>query len=94
MFFRAWAYPHGRSGVENRGTGNARGKRAFTRPLFVVVILAFLVPLALSRFRRFRIPVVGGKILAGIISSRSSLPLVGDDPVLAVGNPLDSHPGP
>lgn len=35
-------------------------------PLLIVVVLAFFVPLILSRFRRLRLPVVVGEILAGI----------------------------
>jgi len=50
-------------------------------PLLLVVVLAFLVPVLLSRFRR--IPVVVGEILAGIIIGPSVLGLVhGDDPTL------------
>jgi Kef-type K+ transport system membrane component KefB/Trk K+ transport system NAD-binding subunit len=44
-------------------------------PLLLVVVLAFLVPVLLSRFRRF--PVVVGEILAGIIVGPSVLGLVG-----------------
>jgi Kef-type K+ transport system membrane component KefB/Trk K+ transport system NAD-binding subunit len=50
-------------------------------PLLLVVVLAFLVPVLLSRFRR--IPVVVGEIMAGIIVGPSVLGLVhGDEPTL------------
>ncbi len=50
-------------------------------PLLLVVVLAFLVPVLISRFRR--IPVVVGEILAGIIVGPSLLGLVhGDEPTL------------
>ncbi len=53
-------------------------------PLLIVVALAFVVPLILSRFRRMRVPVVVGEILAGIIVGDSGLKLVGHDPILEV----------
>ena len=40
-------------------------------PLLLVVLLAFLVPIFLSRFRR--VPVVVGEILAGILIGPSVL---------------------
>jgi len=40
-------------------------------PLLIVIFLAFLVPITLSRFRRFRLPIVVGEIIAGIIIGRS-----------------------
>jgi Kef-type K+ transport system membrane component KefB/Trk K+ transport system NAD-binding subunit len=50
-------------------------------PLLLVVFLAFLVPVLISRFRR--IPVVVGEILAGIIVGPSALGLVnGHEPAL------------
>jgi Kef-type K+ transport system membrane component KefB/Trk K+ transport system NAD-binding subunit len=50
-------------------------------PLMLVVVLAFLVPVLLSRFRR--VPVVVGEILAGIIIGPSVLGLVtGHEPTL------------
>ena len=51
-------------------------------PLLVVALLAFLVPLVLSRFKRLRVPVVVGEILVGIIIGDSGLRLVGHDPML------------
>jgi Kef-type K+ transport system membrane component KefB len=36
-------------------------------PLLLVVFLAFIVPIVLSRFRKLRVPIVVGEILAGII---------------------------
>jgi Kef-type K+ transport system membrane component KefB len=42
-------------------------------PLLLVVFLAFLVPILLSRFKRLRLPIVVGEILAGILVGRSGL---------------------
>jgi Kef-type K+ transport system membrane component KefB len=42
-------------------------------PLLVVVFLAFLVPIALSRLKRVSIPIVVGEILAGVLIGRSGL---------------------
>ena len=53
-------------------------------PLLIVALLAFLVPLALSRFKRLRIPVVVGEILVGIVIGDSGLQLVGHDPILEI----------
>jgi Kef-type K+ transport system membrane component KefB/Trk K+ transport system NAD-binding subunit len=40
-------------------------------PLLTVVFLAFIVPITLSRFRKLRLPIVVGEIVAGIIVGRS-----------------------
>lgn len=40
-------------------------------PLLIVIALAFLVPLFLTRFQRLRLPIVVGEILAGIVIGRS-----------------------
>ncbi len=40
-------------------------------PLLIVIFLAFVVPIALSRFRKLRLPIVVGEIIAGIIIGRS-----------------------
>ena len=53
-------------------------------PLLIVVVLAFVVPLLLSRFKRLSIPVVVGEILAGVIIGDSGLGLVGHDPILEI----------
>lgn len=53
-------------------------------PVLLVVGLAFLVPLILSRFKRLRLPVVVGEIIAGMIIGRSGLQLVESDPTLEV----------
>ena len=51
--------------------------------LSLVVFFAFLVPLALTRFQRLRLPIVVGEILAGIIVGCSGFGLVHeDDPML------------
>ncbi len=54
---------------------NAENASSFL-PLLVVIFLAFLVPLVFARFRRFRIPIVVGEILAGMVVGRSGLNLV------------------
>ncbi len=52
-------------------------------PLLLVVFLAFLVPIILSRFKRLRLPIVVGEILAGIIIGRSGFGWVSyHDPAL------------
>jgi trk system potassium uptake protein TrkA len=51
-------------------------------PLLIVVALAFVVPVILTRFKRLRLPVVVGEILAGIIIGDSGLGLVGHEPML------------
>jgi len=52
-------------------------------PLLLVVFLAFLVPIVLSRFKNLRLPIVVGEILAGIIIGRSGFGWVQPhDPVL------------
>ena len=40
-------------------------------PLLIVIALAFIVPLLLVRFKRLRLPIVVGEILAGIVVGRS-----------------------
>lgn len=40
-------------------------------PLFIVITLAFVVPLVLMRFKRLMLPIVVGEILAGIVVGRS-----------------------
>jgi Kef-type K+ transport system membrane component KefB/Trk K+ transport system NAD-binding subunit len=42
-------------------------------PLLLVVFLAFIVPILLSRFKRLRLPIVVGEILVGILVGRSGL---------------------
>ena len=54
-------------------------------PLLIVAVLAFFVPLILTRFRRLSLPVVVGEILAGILVGQSGLGLVsGHDEMLDV----------
>jgi len=53
-------------------------------PLLIVVLLAFLVPVLLTRFRRIGIPVVVGEIIAGIIVGQSGFQLVGANQVLEI----------
>jgi Kef-type K+ transport system membrane component KefB/Trk K+ transport system NAD-binding subunit len=45
-------------------------------PLLTVIVLAFVVPLLLSRLRTVSIPIVVGEIIAGIIVGQSGLGLV------------------
>ena len=42
-------------------------------PLLLIVFLAFIVPVILSRFKKLRLPIVVGEILVGIIVGRSGL---------------------
>jgi len=42
-------------------------------PLLIVVFLAFLVPITISRFKKFSLPIVVGEIIVGIIIGRSGL---------------------
>ena len=52
-------------------------------PLLLIVVLSFFVPMLLSRFKRLRLPIVVGEILAGIIVGRSGFNLVPpEDPIL------------
>jgi Kef-type K+ transport system membrane component KefB/Trk K+ transport system NAD-binding subunit len=52
-------------------------------PLLLVLLLAFLVPILLSRFKQLRLPIVVGEILAGVLVGQSGLGWVqGDDPIL------------
>ncbi len=52
-------------------------------PLLLVVFLAFIVPIFLSRFKQLRLPIVVGEILVGIIIGRSGFQLIpADEPIL------------
>jgi len=52
-------------------------------PLLLVIVLAFSVPLLLSRSKKLRLPLVVGEILAGIVVGRSGFNLVNShDPVI------------
>ncbi len=52
-------------------------------PLLIVVSLALVVPIVLSRFKKLRLPIVVGEIIVGIIVGRSGLGWVQHhDPVL------------
>lgn len=53
-------------------------------PLLVVSLVAFLVPLLLSRFKRLRVPIVVGEILAGIMIGKSGFQLVEHDLILDI----------
>src|SRR5690348_8539272 len=54
-------------------------------PLLIVLLIAFAVPILLSRLERFSIPIVVGEIVAGMIVGRSGFALVSpDDPLLII----------
>ncbi len=53
-------------------------------PLLIVVLLAFLVPMVLLRFKRLRLPVVVGEILAGIVVGESGFGWVQSEPMLEI----------
>jgi Kef-type K+ transport system membrane component KefB/Trk K+ transport system NAD-binding subunit len=53
-------------------------------PLLVVIALAFSVPLLLSHFKQFGIPIVVGEIIAGIIVGKSGLNIVQAGTVLRI----------
>ena len=53
-------------------------------PLLIVVLLGFFVPVLLTRFKRLRLPIVVGEILAGIVIGDSGLGLVGHDLILEI----------
>ena len=51
--------------------------------LFIVIVLASIVPIVVSRFKKITIPIVVGEILAGILLGRSGLRLaVSEEPIL------------
>ena len=53
-------------------------------PLLIVVLLAFIVPVLLGRFRKLGIPVVVGEILAGMLLGKSGFNLIREDHVLSI----------
>jgi len=54
-------------------------------PLLLVLVLAFIVPLLLTRFKRLYLPIVVGEILAGILIGPSILGWVqGDETILVL----------
>ena len=58
-------------------------------PLMVVIALAFLVPIALSRLKGLFIPIVVGELVAGMIVGRSGFGIVPEDhPILGILAPL------
>lgn len=48
-------------------------------PLLIVISLAFLVPIVLSRFKKLTLPIVVGEIIVGIIIGRSGFGWVGHE---------------
>ncbi len=59
----------------------AEGEPVNFLPLLIVLLLAFLVPILLARFRR--VPVVVGEILAGVLIGSAGLGLVHEDVALS-----------
>lgn len=58
-------------------------------PLMIVIALAFLMPILLSRLRGLFIPIVVGELVAGMIVGNSGFRLVPEDhPILGVLAPL------
>jgi Kef-type K+ transport system membrane component KefB/Trk K+ transport system NAD-binding subunit len=54
-------------------------------PLLIVLAIAFVVPLVLSRLKRVSIPIVVGEILAGMVVGRSGMAVVPpSDPLLII----------
>ncbi|HHP7233368.1 MAG TPA: monovalent cation:proton antiporter family protein [Desulfobacterales bacterium] len=53
-------------------------------PLLIVIGIAFLVPIVLSRLRRIFVPIIVGEILAGILVGQSGLDLVEKNVVLEI----------
>ncbi|MFO8035563.1 MAG: monovalent cation:proton antiporter family protein [Anaerolineales bacterium] len=54
-------------------------------PLLIVISLAFLVPIVLSRFKQIKLPIVVGEIIVGIIIGRSGFGWVGhEDEILTL----------
>jgi Kef-type K+ transport system membrane component KefB len=54
-------------------------------PLLIVLLIAFAVPILLSRLERFSIPIVVGEIVAGMVVGRSGFGVVlPDDPLLII----------
>jgi Kef-type K+ transport system membrane component KefB len=51
-------------------------------PLLIIVGIAFMVPIVLSRLRGNFIPIIVGEILAGIFVRKSGLNLVEENVVL------------
>ena len=51
-------------------------------PLLLITALAVIIPVVLSRFRRLRLPIVVGEILAGVLIGTSGFNLVEPSPVL------------
>lgn len=52
-------------------------------PLLIVVLLAFIVPVILARFKKLRLPIVVGEIIAGILIGRSGFGWVShEEPIL------------
>lgn len=74
---RRWARRLRRALIEAKPLHRtAEEKHVSFQPLLLVSVLAFLVPLIASRFRRFPLPVVVGEILVGILIGKSGLGLV------------------
>jgi Kef-type K+ transport system membrane component KefB/Trk K+ transport system NAD-binding subunit len=53
-------------------------------PLLIVIFLAFIVPILLSHFKRVKLPIVVGEIIAGILVGPAVLNWVQEDTILAL----------
>lgn len=53
-------------------------------PLLLVIFLAFIVPILLTRFRKIGIPIIVGEILAGMLVGQSGLGLVTENTLLEI----------
>lgn len=51
-------------------------------PLLIVLLIAFVVPILLSRLKRISVPIVVGEIVAGMVVGRSGLSVVPADDLL------------
>ena len=53
-------------------------------PLLIVIFLAFIVPILLSHFKRVKLPIVVGEIIAGVLVGPAVLNWVQEDTILAL----------
>lgn len=53
-------------------------------PLLIVIFLAFIVPILLSHFKRIKLPIVVGEIIAGVLVGPAVLNWVQEDTILAL----------
>ncbi len=53
-------------------------------PLLIVIFLAFIVPILLSHFKRIKLPIVVGEIIAGVLVGPAVLNWVQEDTILTL----------